>query len=124
MSATVAYNTETDVLAERAEQLRKELQAKGYITTWPFNGPAGFDKDTVHRHCVDTKHHNVREWQKVRLSMKGIPTHEKLSILYAWHSKGLDSIYCFSHHVQVYNYLGALRRGGQLDSLNRIRKFQ
>jgi len=94
---------------------------------WPLKGPAGFDQAKVFRYCVDTQHPEVAEWQQVRLSMKGKPTHEKLAILKTWWDKhrsnqgdmGVDT----ATYVQVYNYLGALRRGGQLDDNNQVRKY-
>ena len=106
------------------------------LTEWPYIGPAGFDIPTVRRYCVDTSHPEVAEWQQVRLSMKGKSTHEKLAILKAWWDKhiitseipaGVVPIkrtpWGYAVYVQVYNYLGALRRGGQLDEHNCIRKY-
>ena len=68
-----------------------------------------------------------REWQGFRLSLKGMSTQKKLSMLYARRA-GLmrKSIKCVSalcddrdglcrrHQVQIDNYLNALKRGGQL----------
>lgn len=65
------------------------------------------------------------EWQGFRLSMKGVSTQKKLSMLYARRA-GLmrGSIrcevglcggdLCRRHQVQIDNYLNALKRGGQL----------
>lgn len=91
---------------------------------WPEDGPKGFAARVVHRFCVDTKHPEVATWQEVRLSMKGKPTTEKLDILWAWYKKNEDSEGngAYAAYVQVYNYLGALRRGGQLGSNNEVRK--
>ena len=98
------------------------------LTAWPYNGPLGFDHVTVKRYCVDTTYPEVAAWQRIRLSMKGKPTHKKLAILMSWFQKDNDNPnpcceLLRSTEVQVYNYLGALRRGGQLDEHNRIRKY-
>lgn len=112
-------------VTKRAEALRETLRSDGHMDRWPFCGPAGFDKETVHKYCVDTSHPHVAAWQKVRLSMKGKPTHEKLAILLDWNNKGVaDPELATATLVQVYNYLGALRRGGQLDEQNRVRKYR
>jgi len=109
-----------------APGLREDLAELGCMTEWSLKGPAGFDKATVYRYCVDTTHKEVAAWQRVRLSMKGKDTHEKLAILKAWWDKHSDGNFCKEHScfVQVYNYLGALRRGGQLDDQNRVRKLR
>lgn len=109
-----------DIDALHAQILREDATA---IVKWPFEGPAGFDHATVKRYCVDTTHNEVADWQRVRLSMKGKKTHEKLAILMRHYEKGGGTACDFGTHVQVYNYLGALRRGGQLDDQNRIRKY-
>lgn len=76
---------------------------------------AGYAPSTVQLFCVQDK-----AWQKVRLSMKGMPTHEKLDTLAVWWDTMGGG---FKVEVQVGNYLGALRRGGQLDAENRVRKY-
>jgi hypothetical protein len=111
------------------------MMEKSTITGWDNkNRPVerGYSPDMVQLFCVQHK-----EWQKVRLSMKGKPTHEKLAILEAWWDKHQPR---YNHHagpsevrmdartahiceIQVGNYLGALRRGGQLDADNQIRKY-
>jgi hypothetical protein len=74
-------------------------------------------------------------WQKFRLSLKGLPTHEKLARLIQWwddkrnlaekwQGKHIEKVAIITEtEVQVGNYLGALRRGGQLDANNRIKKY-
>ena len=125
----------TDVVVESeyealSARIKAATNGEG-LDRWPFVGPAGFDHATVKRYCVDTSHKEVAEWQRVRLSMKGVPTHEKLGILKAWWDKhekracgGTVEDYFYYCFVQVYNYLGALRRGGQLDANNRVRRWQ
>lgn len=113
---------------ETSQALREELQAQGHMYQWPYKGPDGFDQATVYRYCVDTSHPEVARWQEVRRSMKGVPTHKKLEILYEWYYSWTESCEDGTHisHsciVQVYNYLGALRRGGQLNDANQIRKY-
>jgi hypothetical protein len=87
----------------------------------------GYPPDVVQRYCV-----NHYLWQRFRLSLKGLPTHEKLRKLELWWDELTDGN--FTHEsqmatlkkiveVQVGNYLGALRRGGQLDADNQIRKY-
>ncbi len=121
--------TDTVTEAEKVA-LRQRISSLGGMYCWPYKGPAGFNQKTVHRFCVDTKHSHVREWQKVRLSMKGQPTYLKLSILHRWWLKNTTAeeqtqqeALVQGTYVQVYNYLGALRRGGQLDENNRVRKW-
>jgi hypothetical protein len=92
----------------------------------------GYPPSHVQAFCVQDA-----VWQATRMSMKGKPTHEKLAILEAWwdrhqprynHHAGPSEVKAASHiayvcEVQVGNYLGALRRGGQLDADNQIRKY-
>lgn len=69
------------------------------------------------------------EWQQFRLSMKGVTTQKKLSMLYARRAglrrgsikcnvglcdTGKVGKLCRRHQVQIDNYLNALKRGGQL----------
>ena len=110
------------------------------LQQWPYNDrvKAGYSPDVVQLCCVQNS-----QWQRIRLSMKGVPTHEKLTILKTWwdmqmeraqllrkNSEGykgghirLAELIEHATEVQVGNYLGALRRGGQLDSENRVRKY-
>lgn len=108
-------------------EIRASLRAQGFIDCWPYNGhvSAGYVKDTVKKHCVENE-----EWQKLRLRMKGIPTHEKLRLLVDWWNyqrntakRTNDQELHWATEVQVGNYLGALRRGGQLNDLNQVRKY-
>jgi hypothetical protein len=100
------------------------------LVEWPHNNEveAGYHPYLVQEHCVRNE-----DWQRIRLSMKGIPTHEKLLVLKRWWDKKLaevrgqtfsaDNNPFYPTQIQVGNYLGALRRGGQLDDRNRIRKY-
>ena len=63
--------------------------------------------------CVTDK-----AWQETRLSMKGIPTAEKLRTLRDWLGDGRS----WCRQVQVHNYIGALKRGGQITAEGNIGK--
>lgn len=92
---------------------------------WILDAESGWSPDLVQLYCVQDA-----DWQKVRLSMKGVPTHKKLEILHGWFEAkwkiGSDQATAAANErvqCQVDNYLGALRRGGQLDPNNMIRKY-
>lgn len=98
--------------------LRLQLADQGKVTHWDMKArpvQAGYPPAEVKALCVKCAY-----WQDVRLSMKGKPTDEKLKILEVYWDCHIDA---HEREVQVGNYLGALRRGGQLDSQNRVRKF-
>lgn len=117
-----------------APDLRKQLAAEGYLTEWPkgYSVQSGYNPADVQRICVQHA-----EWQKIRLSMKGKFTHEKLRICKDWwdmnnaHADALEELgktgeaqnLRYQTEVQVGNYLGALRRGGQLDMNNQVRRY-
>jgi len=70
------------------------------------------------------------EWQKFRVSLKGLTTREKLYAL-MWYWEVHIAVGAGSHKspedwsreiIRVNNYLGALKRGGQLDSALRVVK--
>jgi hypothetical protein len=114
--------------------LRAKLESEGHMSAWQHISciQSGYSPELVRKHCVEDV-----EWQKIRLSMKGKPTHEKLAILKNWWDTNIYDMLekygtsehfaktgrCLRFEVQVGNYLGALRRGGQLDMQNRIRKY-
>lgn len=125
-----------------SKSLRAGLRAAGKIDRWDNEKrscAAGYNPHDVKIHCVMNS-----EWQRVRLSMKGVDTCEKLQILEAWWDKQMaeamklmsmsmetdagntfairGNALKWATEVQVGNYLGAIRRGGQLDDDNRIRK--
>lgn len=58
-------------------------------------------------------------WQKFRLSLKGIPTEQKLDKLKEWQA---DHEWDRYSRVQVQNYVNALKRGGQLDMFGHVLK--
>lgn len=77
------------------------------------------------------------EWQQMRLSLKGESTARKLWLLYGYRERREGEL-ALEHaddnvklewerkalHCRVDNYLGALRRGGQLNERNEVRKYR
>lgn len=114
---------EQQKIDNEAEALRERLKHAGKMVEWAHNDlvQRGYNQSLVQVHCV-----RDAAWQKCRLSMKGVTTSEKLAILHAWwdrhHGKAFTSAGTDICEIQVSNYLGALRRGGQLDDENRLRK--
>lgn len=99
-------------------------QTEDLTKGWPLDAYPGWSPDLVQKYCVQDQ-----EWQGVRLSMKGQLTSKKLDILYHYLARKVGSEYINIRRskderfwCQVDNYLGALRRGGQLDADNMIRK--
>lgn len=124
-----ALSPEERQIDAEAEWLRNSLVVQGKLVAWPYNHlvQRGYPPDLVKKYCVDNA-----EWQKFRLSLKGLNTCDKLELLIIWFEERqklaqTDSSRDYTDtllavEVQVGNYLGALRRGGQLDSVNRLRK--
>lgn len=81
---------------------------------------SGYPPEQVQKHCVRNK-----AWQRFRLMLKGKTTAEKLHLLRCWYDGKLADcglMTKWEREVQVGNYLGALRRGGQLDMHNVIKR--
>lgn len=55
-------------------------------------------------------------WQRFRLSLKGLPTDVKLDRLAQWPIRGRED------EVRIWNYLNALKRGGQLDLEGKVQR--
>lgn len=125
----------TVVTLEEQKVLWERAKAEHYPWFWDnekYKVQAGYPPEDVQRYCV-----NSPSWQKIRLSMKGQPTCMKLAILIAWWKQQTSiqlaeygmkpaeefNKHCYYYECQIGNYLGALRRGGQLDDQNRIRKW-
>lgn len=68
----------------------------------------------VIKYCV-----NDYEWQALRLKLKGQSTVAKLEALAIWLK---EHNYERSAEVQVDNYLGALKRGGQISATGEVLK--
>jgi hypothetical protein len=94
---------------------------------WP-HAVGSYSPAEVKEFCVQDA-----EWQKIRVSMKGVSTSRKLEILNAYmHSKGSLSepleggVYDITldrrYKVQIDNYINALKRGGQLGMDLKVRK--
>jgi hypothetical protein len=72
----------------------------------------------------------AEEWQQFRVSLKGLTTREKIyALLWYWDAHVAPgagasiSVEAWSREIiRVNNYLGALKRGGQLDSALRVVK--
>jgi hypothetical protein len=63
------------------------------------------------------------EWQLFRVSMKGLSTSEKLYMLHnRYITLDLDNNQNWVDHCRIDNYIGALVRGGQLDSNYKVLK--
>lgn len=62
----------------------------------------------------------VEEWQQFRVSMKGLSTKEKIYCLEWWYLNRVQFVSKSETRrlnlIRVNNYLGALKRGGQLNS--------
>jgi hypothetical protein len=96
---------------------------------WPIAIPAGISPADAQEYCVQHA-----EWQRLRLWLKTQNTEGKLAALWEWYTDGVVFIYerrqkvvvCetqgWIRKLQVTNYLGALRRGGQLDMHNAIKR--
>lgn len=104
-----------------SKSLRAGLRATDKPDRWDSSKRGvrgGYPPEDVQRYCV--RH---LEWQTIRLSMKGKDTCQKLQILEAWWDKHWgNTIHFYPIECQVGNYLGALRRGGQLNDDNQVRK--
>lgn len=116
-----------------SKALRNKLDDDGDYSEWPsslFIPQKSYPPNLVQMHCVEDA-----EWQKCRLSMKGIATHKKLHTLVLWwitqRNKARNSTVtrlervalATATEVQIGNYLGALRRGGQLNDDNQVRRY-
>lgn len=125
------YNVDEDIDYEglHARILEEDPSA---ILEWPIKKypvRPGYDLMSVNIYCVQDK-----DWQRVRLSLKGLPTHKKLAMLVSYWESHVPSTVGYGHghksenqkrvEIQVGNYLGALRRGGQLNARNQIRKYK
>ena len=114
-----------------SKSLRAGYAAANIITGWDNEKRpcrAGYPPQDVRMHAVEN-----RKWQVCRLSMKGKTTTVKLTILENWWDRGMREAQeindinrakaaKYAVEVQVGNYLGALKRGGQLNDDNQIRK--
>lgn len=87
---------------------------------WPYDAERSWPRNLIADAISDNN------WQGYRKSLKGLDTVDKLKHLQTWYIESLKrpSVYRWKCRVQVENYLGALRRGGQLDANNMIQKVR
>jgi hypothetical protein len=81
---------------------------------------SGYSPHVVQMFCV--RNH---WWQQFRLRLKGKTTRDKITCLEAWYDGRFENssdMTPYEREVQVGNYLGALRRGGQLDANNQVKR--
>ena len=100
------------------------------MDAWPTHMDVGkYTRLEVIIHC-----NNNPEWQRFRVSLKGLSTKQKLDKLEGWykrHSKPVEKQILKGTtimkvedgaRIQIANYLAALRRGGQLDEYNKVKR--
>lgn len=77
--------------------------------------PLGSYNQKLVQKCVSQK-----DWQLYREALKGLPTERKLDLLQEWldanRARSTNDQGIWVAHVQVTNYIYALRRGGFLSS--------
>lgn len=64
----------------------------------------------------------AEEWQQFRVSLKGFNTHEKLARLYFRRGHFMKTQLQDLEVLRIDNYLGALVRGGQLDTNHNVQR--
>lgn len=96
---------------------KKEIQSQRdlYIkdieydcTYWPFD----YTQPTheVVKHAV-YEASDAKEWQLFRVSLKGVSTNTKINMLINYWNMNQNELTI----IRIWNYIGALRRGGQLN---------
>ncbi|MCA9398087.1 hypothetical protein KC573_04610 [candidate division WWE3 bacterium] len=91
--------------------LTKQIEDRWYIPV------SSWTQDAVQDYVYRVS--DVEKWQRFRVCLKGLSTHEKLVFLLAYFN-----VFAFDYTENVYkkekcridNYIGALVRGGQLSS--------
>jgi len=97
------------------------------ISGWYETEGLEFTEDYSHekiRFCV-YEAPDATEWQRFRVSLKGLNTKEKLYALGWWWSSAEQHFYTNQERdkVRVNNYLGALKRSGHLDANLKVAKL-
>lgn len=101
------------------------------MTQWPWvdSFKEGYSQGTVSYAVYHTP--DALEWQKFRVSLKGLNTYEKLyALMWYWdtHVEAANNMTMtqiqnvYHQTVRVNNYLGALKRSGHLNSELRVVK--
>ena len=113
--------TKDEIQKARDRFLHKDSVAT--VSEWKYSYETLYSQKLI-RHAV-YEADDAREWQSVRVAMKGLTTQEKL-VMMATYLKAakLGHLNCSAEigTIRVHNYIGALRRGGQLDADMQIRK--
>lgn len=62
---------------------------------------------------------DARDWQLFRVSLKGLTTYEKIAMLTEYYHRHHLNCDCVNTRnmskIRIHNYIGALKRGGQLN---------
>lgn len=104
---------------ERAQLSEEDQQRAHFIQRWNWHVSSwGQNAVQVAVYSSSTALH----WQKFRVSLRGLTTQEKLFLLNRRKQATnlLDDNEAMLEAVRIDNYIGALRRGGQLDEQYRI----
>jgi superfamily II DNA helicase RecQ len=116
--AGTALKTILGLTAPSKGELQERIEK---CTFWPYLNrfTEAYSREEIH-YAVYT-HAHAKDWQKFRVSLKGLNTKEKLYCL-GWYwdenvSPWLINMPPFVklHIIRVNNYLGALKRAGCLD---------
>lgn len=122
--AGTALNTvKADMQAHHGVSSKEVDEAVALIAGWPHMEK--FTEDYSREQIAYAVYDSLEadHWQKFRVSLKGLSTKEKLYCLaYYWRTEVTDALKLSTEHeavqrdiIRVNNYLGALKRGGQLD---------
>lgn len=126
------YNRKYAKLAGTA--LKTIVKRGGSIAREDFDAIKGWDESVFGK--IDEDHtigrirlavytsNDAEQWQQFRVSLKGLSTREKLyCLMNYWLMHVSDGAGAHvskeaweNHKIRVWNYLGALKRGGQLNS--------
>lgn len=113
------FSTE-EIRRERVNWLSR-IPEKLALESWEF-GVASWSHEEVRKAVYEAR--DAESWQKLRIALKGTTTQQKLAILveYMFDADNFDREDRWVMLCRVDNYIGALKRGGQLDSQLRIVK--
>ena len=102
----------------------RDYEENGFLSN---NQMTAYSHEAI-RFAVYNAGESSEAWQRFRVSLKGFNTKKKMVRLkYRWkhfvndiNNNGFDEKDKSLERIRIINYLGALRRGGQLDSNNNI----
>jgi len=103
---------------------RMQAIAEGHVSVWRYEVKY-CSPEEVTKYCVKDAN-----WQEFRLSLKGLSTYVKLANLERWRMRHAEQATTQSGvekvprrvEVQIDNYIGALKRGGQLGMDLKVRR--